>query len=93
MIRLGTRRSALAMAQAQLVADGLASAEIVPITTAGDRDRSSSFDAIGDGRGVFTREIERGTMESLLSMPIKPIEIMGRDVIPEVTEFPASPST
>jgi hypothetical protein len=24
---------------------------------------------------------------------IKPIEIVGRDVIPEVTEFPASPST
>jgi hydroxymethylbilane synthase len=59
MIRLGTRRSLLAMAQAQLVADGLAGAEIVPITTAGDRDRSSGFDAIGDGRGVFTREIER----------------------------------
>jgi hydroxymethylbilane synthase len=59
MIRLGTRGSLLAMAQAQLVADRLAGAEIVPITTAGDRDRSSRFDAIGDGRGVFTREIER----------------------------------
>jgi ABC-2 type transport system permease protein len=31
-----------------------------------------------------TREIERGTMESLLSMPIKPIEIMFGKIIPYV---------
>src|SRR5450631_3435821 len=31
-----------------------------------------------------TREIERGTMESLLSMPIKPIEIMLGKIIPYV---------
>ena len=58
MIRLGTRRSRLAVAQTQLVADGLAEAEIVPMSTAGDRDRSRRFDEIGDGRGVFTRDIE-----------------------------------
>jgi hydroxymethylbilane synthase len=70
MIRLGTRRSALAMAQAQLVADGLTAAEIVPITTAGDRDRSSSFDAIGDGRGVFTREIERALADGRIDAAV-----------------------
>jgi ABC-2 type transport system permease protein len=31
-----------------------------------------------------TREIERGTMESLLSMPIKPIEVMFGKIIPYV---------
>jgi ABC-2 type transport system permease protein len=31
-----------------------------------------------------TREIERGTMESLLSMPIKPVEIMFGKIIPYV---------
>ncbi|HEX3330121.1 MAG TPA: hydroxymethylbilane synthase [Gaiellales bacterium] len=59
MIRLGTRGSTLATAQAQLVADALDEAEIVPIATAGDRDKvAGRFDQIGDGRGVFTREIE-----------------------------------
>ena len=62
MIRLGTRGSTLAIAQAQLVADALADAEIVPIATAGDRDRTRRFDQIGDGRGVFTREIERALL-------------------------------
>jgi ABC-2 type transport system permease protein len=31
-----------------------------------------------------TREIERGTMESLLSMPIKPVEIMFGKIVPYV---------
>ena len=36
-MRVGTRRSALALAQARLVADLLGGGEIVPITTSGDR--------------------------------------------------------
>ena len=59
MILIGTRRSRLAMAQAQLVADRLPDAELVPMSTAGDRDKERRFDQIGDGRGVFTRELER----------------------------------
>ena len=31
-----------------------------------------------------TREIERGTMESLLSMPIKPVEVMFGKIVPYV---------
>jgi ABC-2 type transport system permease protein len=34
--------------------------------------------------GAVTREIERGTMESLLSMPIKPVEIMIGKIAPFV---------
>ena len=58
MIRIGTRRSPLALAQARVVAGSFGAAELVPITTAGDRARAARFDEIGDGRGVFTREIE-----------------------------------
>lgn len=58
MIRLGTRRSPLATAQARLVAAALGGAELVEITTSGDRVRAERFRDIGDGRGVFTREIE-----------------------------------
>jgi hydroxymethylbilane synthase len=39
-VRLGTRGSALALAQARAVADALGGAEIVPITTSGDLDRA-----------------------------------------------------
>ena len=31
-----------------------------------------------------TREVERGTMESLLSMPIRPVEVMFGKIIPYV---------
>ena len=56
-MRLGSRASALALAQARLVADLLGGAEIVPISTAGDRDKDARFDQIGDGRGsVYPRD-------------------------------------
>ena len=51
-IRLGTRGSALALAQARWVADELGEAEIVEITTSGDRGQGP-----GD-KSRFTREID-----------------------------------
>jgi hydroxymethylbilane synthase len=51
-IRLGTRGSALALAQARLVADALGGVEIVPIKTSGDRP------AAGGDKARFVREIE-----------------------------------
>jgi len=41
-VRIGTRASPLALAQAQTVADLFEGAELVPITTSGDRDRAAS---------------------------------------------------
>jgi hydroxymethylbilane synthase len=62
VIRLGTRGSRLALCQAGLAADalraaGLGAVAIVPISTAGDRDRRHSFSELG-GRGVFSSELE-----------------------------------
>jgi hydroxymethylbilane synthase len=51
VIRLGTRGSALALAQARLVADRLPSARPVPITTSGDRGSR-------DDKSRFVKEIE-----------------------------------
>jgi hydroxymethylbilane synthase len=42
-MRIGTRRSALALAQAKLIAEMLGGAEIVPMLTAGDRESSRSL--------------------------------------------------
>ena len=61
-LRIGSRGSRLALAQAQGVADALAAAcpglacEIVRITTTGDRTLDQPLPAIG-GKGLFTREI------------------------------------
>jgi hydroxymethylbilane synthase len=66
LVRIGSRGSRLALTQAELAASVLRHAghdvAFVPITTAGDRDRSSPFGQIGN-RGVFVKEIE----EALLS--------------------------
>jgi hydroxymethylbilane synthase len=68
ILRLGSRGSRLALTQAELAAERLRAASseldlaLVPITTAGDRDRSRPFGEIG-ARGVFVKEIE----EALLS--------------------------
>ncbi len=70
MIRIGTRGSALAMAQAGWVAERLDDAEIVVIETAGDRQRDSRFDQIGDGRGAFTGEIERALLDGRIDVAV-----------------------
>jgi hydroxymethylbilane synthase len=59
-LRIGTRRSALAMAQAQSVADALSAAtgqlvDLVPVVTEGDRS-SAALSTFG-GSGVFVTEI------------------------------------
>ncbi len=69
-MRLGTRGSALAIAQARLVAELLGGAEIVTLQTAGDRDRTRRFDQIQDGRGVFTRDIERALLDGRIDAAV-----------------------
>jgi hydroxymethylbilane synthase len=67
LTRLGSRGSRLALTQAELVAERLRAVSaaldvaIVPITTAGDRDRSRPFGEIGE-RGVFVKEIEEALL-------------------------------
>jgi hydroxymethylbilane synthase len=67
LIRLGSRGSRLALTQAELAAEALRRANpdldvaLVPITTAGDRDRSKPFGEIG-ARGVFVKEIEEALL-------------------------------
>jgi hydroxymethylbilane synthase len=64
-IRLGTRRSALAMAQSQQVADQLSAASgrdvvLVPITSEGDVNRASL--ATLGGRGVFATRLREALL-------------------------------
>ena len=65
LVRIGSRGSRLALTQAEVAAAALRAAgheiALVPITTAGDRDRKSPFGQIGE-RGVFVKEIEEALL-------------------------------
>jgi hydroxymethylbilane synthase len=75
ILRLGSRGSRLALTQAELVAETLRQAHgdldiaLVPITTAGDRDRSKPFGEIG-ARGVFVKEIEEALLEGRIDVAV-----------------------
>jgi hydroxymethylbilane synthase len=65
-LRLASRGSRLALAQAELAATALRAhghaVAIVPISTAGDRDRRRTFAELG-GRGIFVREVEQALLD------------------------------
>jgi hydroxymethylbilane synthase len=73
LVRVGSRGSRLALIQAELAAsrlrrDGVEIA-LMPITTAGDRDRSRPFGEIGS-RGVFVKEIEEALLAGRIDVAV-----------------------
>jgi hydroxymethylbilane synthase len=73
LVRIGSRGSRLALVQAELAAQAVRRAgyevAFVPITTAGDRDRSSPFGQIGE-RGVFVKEIEEALLAGRVDLAV-----------------------
>jgi len=73
LLRVGSRGSRLALTQAELAAARLRRPGIeialVPITTAGDRDRSKPFGEIG-ARGVFVKEIEEALLAGRIDVAV-----------------------
>ena len=73
LIRVGTRGSRLALTQAERAADRLRGSGIeialVPITTAGDRDRTKPFGQIGE-RGVFVKELEEALLDGRVDVAV-----------------------
>jgi hydroxymethylbilane synthase len=73
LVRVGSRGSRLALTQAELVAERLRGPgweiALVPITTAGDRDRSKPFGEIGS-RGVFVKEIEEALLAGRIDVAV-----------------------
>jgi len=73
LLRVGSRGSRLALTQAELAASRLRQAgfeiALVPITTAGDRDRSKPFGEIGS-RGVFVKEIEEALLGGKIDVAV-----------------------
>lgn len=75
LLRVGSRGSRLALTQAGIAGDLLRAANpdldvaIVPMTTAGDRDRSRPFGEIG-ARGVFVKEIEEALLAGRIDVAV-----------------------
>lgn len=72
-LRIGTRRSRLALAQASEVAEGLRrsghEAELIPMTTSGDRGVDASADAAGL-KGLFVAEIVGALREGEVDLAV-----------------------
>jgi hydroxymethylbilane synthase len=73
LIRVGSRGSRLALTQAEGAADRLRTSgteiALVPITTAGDRDRTRPFGEIG-ARGVFVKELEEALLDGRIDVAV-----------------------
>ena len=93
MIRLGTRRSALATAQATLVADALRNlgheVDVVPIMTTGDADKVAPVEQIG-GTGIYVSALRDALLadeidiavHSLKDLPTGPVDGLAIGAIP-----------
>ncbi len=73
LVRVGSRGSRLALTQAAraaaLIGGNGCETVLVPITTAGDRDRTSPFGDIG-ARGVFVKELEEALLEGRIDVAV-----------------------
>lgn len=85
LLRLGTRGSPLALAQARIVAAALAAAhrelaapdavEIAPIRTTGDKVQDRPLAEIG-GKGLFTEEIEKALADGAIDIAVHSLKDM-----------------
>lgn len=84
-IRLGGRASKLSLVQAELASEALSAigiaTQFVPITTQGDRDRTSSLRVIG-GQGVFVRAVESALLDREIDIAVH----SAKDVPPSIVE-------
>jgi len=94
-IRIGTRGSALALAQAQEVVALLQRIEpnsactLVPITTTGDRDRATSLSVLG-GSGVFVKELHDALLAGRIDLAVHSAKDLPTVLPPElaIVAFP-----
>jgi hydroxymethylbilane synthase len=91
-VRIGTRGSPLALAQARMVATALRDAhgwhghdiEIVPITTTGDIVRDRPLHEIG-GKGLWTKELDACLMDGRTDMSVHSMKDVETIRPPELT--------
>lgn len=88
-LRVGTRRSPLALAQAGLVADAVTAGtgravELVPITTAGDADQRTPLSSLG-GTGVFATALRQALCEGRVDLAVHSYKDLPTAAFPGLT--------
>jgi len=84
-IIIGSRKSKLALLQAQEVVDALnlahpqLSFEIATVKTAGDRDQRTSLKVLG-GKGVFVKELEEALLQGKIDIAVHSLKDMPTDI-------------
>jgi len=84
-IIIGSRKSKLALLQAQEVIDALRavyprfSFEITTVKTAGDRDRKTSLKVLG-GKGIFVKELEEALLRREIDIVVHSLKDMPTDI-------------
>jgi len=74
-IRVGTRKSLLALVQTNIVVDRIKKSfpaievEVIPMTTKGDRWLNQALSSFG-GKGVFTKELEEGLLGGQIDIAV-----------------------
>jgi hydroxymethylbilane synthase len=93
-VRVATRASELALAQARLVAaslEGVLGVEtsLVPLTTTGDRIASASLAQLG-GKGLFVKEIEEALLDGRADLAVHSAKDLPAEIHPrlELVAFP-----
>ena len=87
-LRIGSRPSALALAQSALVSERLRAVvsglavEVVPISTSGDKLTSASLAQIG-GKGLFIREIEQALSAGRIDIAVHSLKDLPAALMPE----------
>ena len=88
VLRIATRKSALALAQTTQAAEAIVAAnsnlsyELVGLTTEGDRRLDKSLASFG-GKGVFIKELEVALLEGRADIAIHSLKDMPAEVLPE----------
>jgi len=89
-VKIGTRKSRLAMAQAQQVREVLSAAhpgwniELVPITTTGDLFADVPVSAV-EGKGIFLKELEDALLSREIDCAVHSMKDVPTELPPELT--------
>ncbi len=90
MLRVATRGTPLARAQARLIAESLKrvhpslTIELVVVSTTGDADASRPIEALGE-RGVFTKALQDALLEGRADLAVHSFKDMPTEPVPGLT--------
>jgi hydroxymethylbilane synthase len=88
-LKIGTRKSKLAMIQARLVQEAIGKAcpdltiELVPIVTTGDRSIDVHVEEI-DGKGIFLKELEEALLQGTIDCAVHSMKDVPTEILPEL---------